>query len=169
MTMFSGSLLKPFSPIDRVSLPSSPTSNSFRTAVSARCISPPAPQGQRWTGMLVVTQPGAWRGQDHHCQGVVSPLAVGLSLLPYKGQPQKFSMQGYMKQSQGRWMVPWVGPYGLLRAVVPNPIVPHSHRRAKKSSPKPAFTMNCRGIWDRLGLVAGCQLAAGREGRGCSG
>jgi len=52
----------------------------------------------------------------------------------------------------------WKTPTGLLRAVVP-----HSYRRAKKSSPKTAFTMHCRGIWDRLSLVAGCQQAAGRE------
>lgn len=63
----------------------------------------------------------------------------------------------------------WKTPTDLLRAVVPNPIVPHSHRRDKKSSLKPAFTMNCRGIWDRLSSVTGCQLAAGRDRRGHSG
>lgn len=168
MTMFSGSLLKLFSPIDVVSLPSSPTSTSFQKAVSARCIPPPNPQGQRWTGRLIVTQPAAWRGQGHHCRGVVTALALGLSPLPYKGQPRKFSTQIYMQQSQGPQMLPWVGPHDLLRAAVPNPTVPHSYRMAKESSPKPAFTMNCRGIWERLSLVAGCQQATGREGRGHS-
>lgn len=123
----------------------------------------------------VVTQPAAWRAQGHpNVSGSSPPLAVGLSLLLSKGQPQKFSMAGLheavMRTTDGPvGRTTWKTPTGLLRAVVLNPIVPHSHRRAKKSFQKPAFTMNCRGIWARLGLVAGCQPGAGREGRDRSG
>lgn len=167
--------VKAFSPADCVLLPPSPPRTSFQRAVSATYISPPFSAGPEVDGVTHHPASSMESPRTPQCQWVVSPLAVGLSLLLYKGHPQKFSMRGYMKQSWGPQIdspmgrTTWKTPTDLLRAVVPNPIVPHSHKRAKKSSLKPAFTTNCRRIWDRLSLVTGCQLAAGRDGRGHNG